>query len=90
MRLSDLSGIEAAVSGFAIDHRKVTQGNVFGAFRGERFDGESFIPQAVAHGAVAVVARPEAIVDGALHISDAEPRRRFAQLAGISTGPILK
>ncbi|MEO8141873.1 MAG: UDP-N-acetylmuramoyl-L-alanyl-D-glutamate--2,6-diaminopimelate ligase [Sphingomicrobium sp.] len=87
MRLSDLTGIDGAVSGFAIDHRKVTQGNIFGAFRGERFDGESFIPQAVAHGAVAVVARPEAIVAGALHIADAQPRRRFAQLAGDFYGP---
>jgi UDP-N-acetylmuramoyl-L-alanyl-D-glutamate--2,6-diaminopimelate ligase len=84
MRLSDLIGIdsEAAVTGFAIDHRNVAKGNVFGAFRGERFDGESFIPQAVASGAVAVVARPEAEVAGAAHIADPEPRRRFAELAG--------
>ena len=75
------------MTGFAIDHRKVTKGNIFGAFRGERFDGESFIPQAIAHGAVAVVARPEAVVEGAAHIADAEPRRRFAQLAGDFYGP---
>ncbi len=89
MRLSDLVGIDsgAAVSGFAIDHRKVTKGNIFGAFRGERFDGESFIPQAIAHGAVAVVARPEALVEGAVHIADPEPRRRFARLAGQFYGP---
>ena len=89
MRLSDLSGIdsEAVVTGFAIDHRSVTKGNVFGAFRGARFDGESFIGQAVAHGAVAVVARPEAMVKGAAHIADAEPRRRFASLAGKFYGP---
>ncbi|MES2904831.1 MAG: UDP-N-acetylmuramoyl-L-alanyl-D-glutamate--2,6-diaminopimelate ligase [Pseudomonadota bacterium] len=89
MRLSDLTGIdsEAVVTGFAIDHRKVTKGNIFGAFRGERFDGESFIPQAIAHGAVAVVARPEASVEGAAHIADPEPRRRFSQLAGAFYGP---
>ena len=89
MRLSDLTGIdsEAVVTGFAIDHRNVTKGNVFGAFRGERFDGENFIPQAVALGAVAVVARPEAKVAGAVHIADAEPRRRFAALAGKFYGP---
>ncbi|MEO5578596.1 MAG: UDP-N-acetylmuramoyl-L-alanyl-D-glutamate--2,6-diaminopimelate ligase [Sphingomicrobium sp.] len=89
MRLSDLSGIdsEAVVTGFAIDHRNVTKGNVFGAFRGERFDGESFICRAVEHGAVAVVARPEALVEGAAHIADAEPRRRFASLAGKFYGP---
>lgn len=89
MRLSDLTGIdsEAVVTGFAIDHRNVTKGNIFGAFRGERFNGESFIPQAVAHGAVAVVARPEAKVEGADHIADVEPRRRFAELAGAYYGP---
>ena len=89
MRLGDLAGIDsdAVVTGFAIDHRNVSNGNVFGAFRGERFDGENFIPQAVAHGAVAVVARPEAVVEGAAHIADAEPRRRFASLAGKFYGP---
>ena len=89
MRLSDLTGIdsEAVVTGFAIDHRNVTTGNVLGAFRGARFDGENFIAQAVAHGAVAVVARPEAKVAGAVHIADAEPRRRFAALAGEYYGP---
>ena len=89
MRLGDLAGIDsdAVVTGFAIDHRNVSNGNVFGAFRGERFDGESFIPQAVAHGAVAVVARPAALVEGAAHIADAEPRRRFAALAGKFYGP---
>ena len=89
MRLGDLAGIDsdAGVTGFAIDHRKVTKGNIFGAFRGERFDGEQFIAGAIKHGAVAVVARPEALVDGAVHIADAEPRRRFAQLAGKFYGP---
>ena len=89
MRLGDLAGIDsdAGVTGFAIDHRKVTKGNIFGAFRGEKFDGEQFIAGAIKHGAVAVVARPEALVEGAVHIADAEPRRRFAQLAGKFYGP---
>ena len=89
MRLGDLAGIDsdAGVTGFAIDHRNVTKGNIFGAFRGQRFDGEQFIAGAVKHGAVAVVARPEAVVEGAAHIADAEPRRRFAALAGKFYGP---
>ena len=69
------------VTGFAIDHRKVAPGTVFGAFRGSQVNGEDFIPAAVAGGAVAVVARPEAVVNGALHIADREPRRAFARLA---------
>jgi UDP-N-acetylmuramoyl-L-alanyl-D-glutamate--2,6-diaminopimelate ligase len=75
------SGETAPVTGFAIDHRKVAPGTVFGAFRGDRFNGEDFIPDAVSSGAVAVVSRPQAPVAGAVHIPDAEPRRKFAQLA---------
>ncbi|MDR2857856.1 MAG: UDP-N-acetylmuramoyl-L-alanyl-D-glutamate--2,6-diaminopimelate ligase [Novosphingobium sp.] len=72
---------DAAVTGFAIDHRKVAPGTVFGAFQGTRVNGEDFIPAAVAAGAAAVVARPEAGVDGAIHFADPEPRRLFARLA---------
>ncbi|HWU03680.1 MAG TPA: UDP-N-acetylmuramoyl-L-alanyl-D-glutamate--2,6-diaminopimelate ligase [Novosphingobium sp.] len=88
MRLSQLlagavpgGGQDVPVTGFAIDNRKVAPGNVFGAFPGARVNGEDFIPQAVAAGAVAIVARPEARVEGAIHIADANPRRAFAQLA---------
>ncbi len=72
---------DRAVTGFAIDHRKVAPGTVFGAFPGARVNGEDFIPAAIAAGAVAVVARPGARVEGAVHIADAEPRRAFARLA---------
>jgi UDP-N-acetylmuramoyl-L-alanyl-D-glutamate--2,6-diaminopimelate ligase len=75
------SAADLRVSGFALDHRKVAPGTVFGAFVGTRFNGEDFIADAIANGAVAVVARPEAVVVGALHIADAEPRRVFARLA---------
>nr|WP_314442814.1 UDP-N-acetylmuramoyl-L-alanyl-D-glutamate--2,6-diaminopimelate ligase [uncultured Sphingomonas sp.] len=85
MQLSELvddpAGGALAVTGFAIDHRKVAPGTVFGAFRGSARNGEDFIPAAVAAGAVAVIARPEARFEGALHIPDAEPRQRFAALA---------
>ncbi|MFO1259628.1 MAG: UDP-N-acetylmuramoyl-L-alanyl-D-glutamate--2,6-diaminopimelate ligase [Sphingomonadaceae bacterium] len=72
---------DVAVAGFAIDNRKVAPGCVFGAFEGGRVNGEDFIPQAVASGAVAVVARPQAKVEGAVHIADANPRRLFARMA---------
>ena len=83
MRLGALIGgdDDSAVTGFAIDHRKVAPGTVFGAFRGSRFNGEDFIASAVASGATAVVARPEARVEGAVHVAADEPRRRFAELA---------
>jgi UDP-N-acetylmuramoyl-L-alanyl-D-glutamate--2,6-diaminopimelate ligase len=83
VRLGELAGIssDSEVTGFAIDHRKVERGSVFGAFPGSRFNGEDFIGEAVNRGAVAVVARPEATVSGAMHLADPEPRRRFAELA---------
>ncbi|MEE4339884.1 Mur ligase family protein, partial [Erythrobacter sp.] len=98
MRLSALleaAGLEpagewsdAAVSGFAIDHRKVAPGTVFGAFRGERFNAEDVIPQAIEAGAVAVVASPEARVEGAAHVASEEPRRAFARLAARFFEPV--
>ena len=87
MRLSALledqgpEGSDPVVTGLAIDHRKVAPGTIFGAFVGEKFNGEDFISAAIGAGAIAVVARPEARVEGALHIADANPRRAFAHLA---------
>jgi len=72
---------QVTVTGFAIDHRKVAPGCVFGAFAGARVNGEDFIPEAIAAGAVAIVARPGARVEGAFHFADPEPRRAFARLA---------
>ena len=79
---------DAQVTGFAIDHRKVAPGTVFGAFQGTVVNGEDFIPSAVSAGAVAVVARPEAAVVGAAHIADPEPRRIFARLAAQYFRPV--
>ena len=97
MRLGDLlarAGLdvggagEAAVTGFAIDHRKVAPGTVFGAFQGAAVNGEAFIAAAIAAGAIAIVARPEAQVSGALHIAGPEPRRAFARLAAGFFAPV--
>lgn len=95
MKLADLipdappnSPADAVVTGFAIDHRKVAPGTIFGAFPGTRVNGEDFIPAAIAAGAIAVVARPGARVDGALHLADAEPRRLFAQIAARFFQPV--
>ncbi|UIP06489.1 UDP-N-acetylmuramoyl-L-alanyl-D-glutamate--2,6-diaminopimelate ligase [Erythrobacter sp. SDW2] len=93
-KLAQAAGLQIAgdgdctVTGFAIDHRKIAPGTVFGAFTGAKFNGEDFIPQAVAAGAIAVVARPEAKVEGALHIAEANPRRAFALLAAQFFTPV--
>lgn len=83
MRLGALTGGDEpqTVTGFAIDHRKVAPGTIFGAFEGMRVNGEDYIDAAVAGGAIAVVARPGASVTGALHIASDNPRARFAELA---------
>ncbi|TNE34970.1 MAG: UDP-N-acetylmuramoyl-L-alanyl-D-glutamate--2,6-diaminopimelate ligase [Alphaproteobacteria bacterium] len=83
-------GAELDVTGFAIDHRKVAPGTVFGAFRGTRFNAEDFIPAAVSAGAAAVVAQPGVVVEGAVHIADKEPRRAFARLAAQFFRPVPK
>lgn len=83
MKLADLTGGDEQdiVTGFAIDHRKIAPGTVFGAFRGTRFNGEDYIAEAVARGAIAVVARPEVTVAGAAHIASDHPRTEFARIA---------
>ncbi|WP_086616987.1 UDP-N-acetylmuramoyl-L-alanyl-D-glutamate--2,6-diaminopimelate ligase [Erythrobacter tepidarius] len=97
MRLGDLlqraglaipAAADVAVTGFAIDHRKVAPGTVFGAFPGAKFNGEDFIPAAIEAGAVAVVARPQARVEGAVHIADVTARRAFARLAAAFFSPV--
>ena len=76
------------VTGFAIDHRKVAPGTVFGAFQGTAANGEDFIDAAIGAGAIAVVARPAARVVGAAHLADPQPRRAFAQLAAQFFRPV--
>ncbi|MEK9211675.1 UDP-N-acetylmuramoyl-L-alanyl-D-glutamate--2,6-diaminopimelate ligase [Sphingomonas sp. 2378] len=93
MKLNQLTGQDmgeggdALVSGFAIDHRKVAPGTIFGAFQGARVNGEDFIADAVRSGAVAVVARPGVTVEGAVHIASDEPRAAFARLAAAFFAP---
>lgn len=79
---------DTPVSGFAIDHRKIAPGTVFGAFQGAAFNGEDYIAAAVSAGAVAVVARAGAPVEGALHIASDNPRATFARLAARFFRPV--
>ena len=83
MKLRDIADVDSSsdVTGFAIDHRKVVRGSIFGAFKGAVFNGEDFIGEAIDRGAVAIIARPEARVDNVPLLPDAEPRRLFAALA---------
>ncbi|MGU3315511.1 UDP-N-acetylmuramoyl-L-alanyl-D-glutamate--2,6-diaminopimelate ligase [Sphingomonas sp. M6A6_1c] len=89
MRLGALTGggEDAVVTGFAIDHRKVAPGTIFGAFQGARVNGEDYIAEAVRSGAIAVVTRPGVPVEGAVAIVDDNPRERFARAAATFFAP---
>ncbi len=93
MRLVDLIGPDPALARFAdlpviglsADSRCVGPGFLFAALPGTKQDGRAFLDQALAAGAVAVLA-PEGtrLPDGAERvalITDAAPRRRLAHIA---------
>lgn len=92
MVLRDLVGdagdyADRKITGFAIDNRKVAPGTIFGAFQGASVNGENYIDDAIANGAIAIVARAQAKVDGAFHIKSDNPRRDFAHIAMRFFGP---
>ncbi|MFT8736897.1 MAG: UDP-N-acetylmuramoyl-L-alanyl-D-glutamate--2,6-diaminopimelate ligase [Zymomonas mobilis] len=78
-----LSAIEKdyPVLGCAVDSRKVEAGFIFGAFPGTTVNGEDFIEKAILAGAIAIVARPEVNIDGAVHLAAENPRQAFAEIA---------
>jgi UDP-N-acetylmuramoyl-L-alanyl-D-glutamate--2,6-diaminopimelate ligase len=71
--------------GLAADSREVKPGFLFAALSGTRTEGARFIEDAVARGAVAVLAAPNAAEEvkrlGVRFIAAANPRRRLAELA---------
>ncbi len=75
---------DVEVTGLTADSRAVKPGFLFAALPGTKADGRDFVPQAVAAGAVAVLA-PEGVQiklpANVTLIGDANPRRRFAQMA---------
>jgi len=79
------------VAGITADSRQVVPGDLFAAIPGTRIDGRSFIAEAVARGAVAVLAPPDtkwpAGVPPRPLILDAEPRRCLSQIAAVLAGP---
>ena len=58
-----------SVTGIASDSRKVGPGSVFFAVPGTKVDGMSFVPQAVAGGAVAIVGEAERPADLAANVA---------------------
>ena len=79
------------IEGIALDSRKVRPGFLFAALPGTTGDGRRHIADAVAHGAVAVLAPPGTPwPDGVAPVplvTTAEPRRALARLAAVHAGP---
>ncbi len=78
------------IAGITADSRRVASGYLFAALPGSRADGRTFIADAVARGAVAVLAPPGTEwppgVPPLPLLEDPEPRRRLAQIAAILAG----
>jgi UDP-N-acetylmuramoyl-L-alanyl-D-glutamate--2,6-diaminopimelate ligase len=92
MKLSDLLGSEAAVepafaaldvTGITADSRKVKPGDLFVAVPGTKQDGLAFLPQALAAGAVAILAerRPDSLPEGVAFARADNVRRALALVA---------
>jgi UDP-N-acetylmuramoyl-L-alanyl-D-glutamate--2,6-diaminopimelate ligase len=85
--IADASGQarDPVIAGLTSDSRAVRPGFLFAALPGSKVDGRNFIGDAVARGAVAVLAVPGTPLpdgaDGVELIEDAEPRRRLARMA---------
>ena len=100
MRLSELvngDGVKAdsilpdtEIFGLSADSRMVRPGFLFAALPGTREDGRRYIDQAIARGAVAVLAPPsvrKAQIGSRAHlVTDPNPRRRLALMAARFSG----
>lgn len=77
-------GAAAGIVGITADSREVRPGYLFAALPGSATDGARFVPDALARGAVAVLAKPDAdlpaLPPGVRLIEDDNPRRRFAMM----------
>lgn len=56
--------LDISIEGISYDSRKVGKGHLFVAIRGDNFDGNDFIPEAIERGAVAIVSEQKAIPIG--------------------------
>src|ERR1051325_2220134 len=71
------------VTGIASDSRKVKRGDLFVAVPGTKADGLSFVPAAIAAGAVAVMAEraPDGLPEGVAFVRVRNVRRALALCA---------
>ncbi|HUD51936.1 UDP-N-acetylmuramoyl-L-alanyl-D-glutamate--2,6-diaminopimelate ligase [Parvibaculum sp.] len=81
--LSDLPDAgRTEILGLTADSREVKPGFLFAALPGTKIDGTTFIPQAIAQGAAAILVDTKADISVAVPvIADRNPRRRLALMA---------
>ena len=78
------AGTEAVLAGaITADSRKVAPGSVFAALAGTKADGAQFVPDAVAKGAVAILAAKDAVLPAVAVpvLRSDDPRRALAIMA---------
>jgi UDP-N-acetylmuramoyl-L-alanyl-D-glutamate--2,6-diaminopimelate ligase len=78
---------DVALTGIASDSRKVERGGLFVAVPGNRADGLSFVPQALANGAAAIMAERAAEVPSAVAMIVVANVRRALALAAAAFFP---
>lgn len=71
------------IAGLTADSRQVREGYLFAALPGSKQDGVKFIPDAIAHGAAAILAPLGTSIDddNVILITDENPRRALAWMA---------
>ncbi len=78
---------ETDITGLTCDSRRVEPGFIFAALPGAQLDGCAFIPDALGHGAAAVLAPPGTTMDDGIEtgpvplLTDPNPRRQYALMA---------
>ncbi|MEW6314097.1 MAG: UDP-N-acetylmuramoyl-tripeptide--D-alanyl-D-alanine ligase [Pseudomonadota bacterium] len=77
---AQMHGRDQAFSGVSIDSRNIKPGDLFIALHGEHFDGHEFAAQALAQGAVGVVAHRDVPVEGCV-LRVADTRLALGELA---------
>ena len=83
--------VDPDIAGISADSRAVRRGWLFAALPGSKLDGATFARQAVAAGAVAVLAGESAdlgaVPPHVVVLRDPEPRRRLARMSAAFAGP---
>ncbi len=85
----DLVAKDVVISGLTNDSRRVGPGDLFAALPGSGVDGRKFIPEAIEQGAAAILTTSVGEMDSCNIpvVTDANPRRRYAELAARFCGP---